>query len=88
MTDRQGTVRLGCPGCNAPIVIEQNWTAGGINDYGGYVLQCSSCKHTLHFRLGRDINDSRVVSGATVLATYDEAVDGEKESVLKQFDLA
>ncbi len=58
-----------------------------MNDYGGYVLQCSDCQRVFHCRLGRDIMDSRVMKGATVLATYDEAVDGEKDGVLKQFGL-
>lgn len=87
MTDRHQTVELECKNCRAQIVIQQNWTAGGINDYGGYILQCTACKQVLHFRLGRDVNDSRVVSGATVLAAYDEAVEGERESLLQQYGL-
>jgi hypothetical protein len=87
MTDRNSTVRFGCPKCNASIVVEQNWTAGGVNDCGGYAVQCTACRHIFHFRLGRDVNDSRVFKGATILAIYDEAVDGDKDRVLAQFGL-
>lgn len=81
------TQSLNCPSCSAPIEIAQTWTPGGINDYGGFVLQCGSCKHVFAFRMGRDINDSSVASGAKALGTWDEAVPGDREDVMKQHGL-
>ena len=64
--------RTKCPGCDNDVVIERNWTPGGINDSGGYVLQCEKCNHIFAFHLGKDINDSRVLRGAKKLDTYDD----------------
>src|ERR1700758_3528789 len=74
-----------CPHCSNGIVIEQNWTPGGVNDYGGWVLKCDECGKSFHEHLGRDIQMSRVVSGAVVLATYDDEVEGNREDTLKRF---
>ena len=76
-----------CNQCNNEIQINQRWTAGGINDRGGFVLQCSACNHIFEFHLGRDINDSGVKSGAKILARYDDGIEGDKIKVLKQFGL-
>ncbi len=84
MTDRQATQTLTCSNCPNTIQIDQHWTAGGMNDYGGYVLQCTRCNHVFSFRLGRDINDSHVSKGAKVLETWDESVPGDKEAALQR----
>jgi len=58
-----------------------------VNDYGGYVLECSKCGHVFHFGLGRYIADSRVLTGAKVLDTYDDDL-GNKDDVLKKHGLS
>lgn len=87
MIDRHEDKTETCPGCGASIEISQNWTAGGINDYGGWVLQCVKCSHIFRLRLGRDIQDSSVRKGAMVLAVYCDSMDDES-IVLKRFGLA
>jgi hypothetical protein len=67
-------VTLECPQCE-------------VNDYGGFVLECSSCGQVFQYRLGQDIQMSRVHSGAKVLARYDEGIDGDKERTLATFGL-
>ena len=88
MANEAARVEAPCPNkmCNSIVVIEQNWTAGGVNDYGGYVLKCSACQTVFHMYLGRDINDSRVIGGAKVLATYDMEV-GDRDEVLARYGL-
>lgn len=86
MADERATQYGSCPNCGQQIIIDQLWTAGGVNDYGGYVLQCAKCKTVFAHQLGRDIMDSRVVSGATVLATYDDEV-GNEADVLGRYGL-
>ena len=86
MADESATVLGQCPSCGQEVEIDNRWTAGGVNDYGGYVLECSKCSTKYEFHLGRDINDSRVVSGAKVLGTYDDEV-GDKAAVLKRYGL-
>lgn len=73
MTNRQADVWFECPGCGAEIEILQRWTAGGVNDYGGWVLQCRTCSHKFTHHLGRDISDSFVTKGASVIEVrYDD----------------
>lgn len=83
MTDRHAHLQTACPKCGSKIEAEQNWTAGGINDYGGWVLKCNSCGALFHIRLGRDINDSRVICGATVIDTYHDELRNRDEILRK-----
>jgi hypothetical protein len=76
-----------CPYCAKGVIIEQNWTAGGVNDYGGWVLKCSKCEKPFDARVGRDIQMSRVVSGAAILESYDDEVSGDKDRVLNKYGL-
>ncbi len=78
MPDRHLDLETNCPHCNGPIRISQNWTAGGINDYGGWVLRCQQCTQLFDYRVGRDIEASFVVSGATVVESYIEEFDENK----------
>jgi hypothetical protein len=78
--------RTKCPGCDNDVVIERNWTPGGVNDSGGYVLQCEKCDRIFAFHLGKDINDSRVLRGAKKLDTYDDEL-GNKDTVLGKYGL-
>ena len=76
-----------CPHCENEIEIHKIWTPGGVNDYGGWVLKCSRCGNPFHYA-GKDIKMSRVESGASVLAVYDDEVAGSKARALKQFGLS
>jgi hypothetical protein len=87
MDSRTAEVTTNCAKCENSIEIEKNWTAGGMNDYGGYVLRCLECDHVFEFPLGRDIMDSRVVKGAEILDTYDRELDN-KADILKKHGLA
>jgi uncharacterized Zn finger protein len=80
-------VDLDCEGCGISIEIEQNWTAGGVNDRAGVVLKCDACGHVFEYHVGRDVNDPCVVRGAKILARYDDDI-GEKAAILKAYGLA
>ena len=75
-----------CPNCSNSIEAVQVWTPGGINDKGGWILACDQCGAKFDFYVGKDISDSRLVSGAKVVETYDVEVE-ERESVLKRHGL-
>ena len=79
-------VEITC-GCDNKILIDKVWERGGVNDKGGYVLKCNKCETVFDFPLGKDINSSRVRSGAKLLATYDDEI-GDKAAVLKKFGLS
>lgn len=88
MSDRRSAVvSTKCDSCGNVIEIDQYWTAGGVNDYGGYVLQCKKCQHIFHLHLGRDIADSQVRKGAIVLDTYNDEV-GNMQEILQKHGLA
>lgn len=72
--------------CGQQIIIDKIWTPGGVNDTGGYVLKCKGCDGVFAYHLGRDINDSRVASGAEQLDSYDDGV-GDKALVLARHGL-
>lgn len=80
------TVTSKCPHCSNGVEISQIWTPGGMNDYGGYVLECLKCHKAFELYLGRDINDSRVNEGARVLDTYDKEL-GDRTDVLAKYGL-
>lgn len=79
-------VRLNCPGCNNEVEILRSWIPGGVNDSGGYVLECDRCNDKFAFHLGKDVHDSHVVRGAKILDTYDDGV-GNKDEVLGKYGL-
>jgi hypothetical protein len=79
--------RLSCPKCDNEVAIARTWTRGGVKDSGGYVLECSKCKHKFAVHLGRDFNPYASIRGATVLDTYDGDVEGDREKVLGSYGL-
>ncbi len=85
MTDRHEDVLMDCPNehCDQVIQISKNWTAGGMNDHGGFVLRCEKCNTVFHYRLGRDVNDLAVISGAKLLDRYDDDLN-DKTEILKK----
>lgn len=68
-----------CGKCKNPVEIDQSWTSGGMNDYGGFVLECDKCGDKFVVHVGKDVNDSRVRSGATLLDRYDDEVNNRDE---------
>jgi len=76
-----------CPHCENKIEIHKLWTPGDVNDSGGWVLKCSRCGDPFHYA-GKNIKMSRVESGASILASYDDELAGSKTRALKQFGLS
>ncbi len=76
-----------CPKCNNDIEIDQRWTPGGLNDYGGYILQCLKCNHIFSLHIGRDIIDSCVISGAKQIDQYNDE-HSNKEEILKKYGIS
>ena len=76
-----------CPHCGNPVEVEQAWESGGMNDYGGFILECLKCSKPFDFHIGRDIGMSRVTKGAKRLRSYDDEVDGSRERALQQFGI-
>lgn len=83
MPNECAAITTHCPKCSQTIEISQRWTAGGVNDYGGWVLECTNCSEKFAFDLGRDFNDSRVISGAFIRDSWDREL-GEEAMVLER----
>ena len=90
MSRETATIHAKCtatPDCVGLFEIEQVWEAGGVNDRGGWVVECAVCSQPNHVRIGRDVNDSRMVSGGKKLDAYDDEL-GDKGEVLKRHGLS
>ncbi len=68
-----------CPTCEKPIHISVGRWPGGINDSGGWVLKCTSCGHVFPVNVKNPDDASRVDSGATILASWDNDVGNRVE---------
>lgn len=73
--------------CGNIIQIEKNWEAGGVNDYGGWVLQCSKCGAMWAYALGRDVNASSIISGAEEIDRWDDEVADDKAETLAKYGI-
>jgi hypothetical protein len=89
MPDRTEQLEAVCENtkCDNVIIVEQNWTADGANDYGGFIVECSACHEIFEIYVGRDIKDSRIILGAKKLADYNRDVEGDRVAVRKRFGL-
>lgn len=89
MARSRGTLTAPCPkqGCGNIVEIDQAWTPGGVNDYGGFILRCTTCSTVFPLPVGRDVNDSDVRAGAELLDRWDEEIEGDKERALRAHGL-
>ncbi len=55
---------------------------GGINDYGWWIVKCEKCGFIFQIYVGRDVNDSSLVSGGEILRKFDKEIDTEKDVLL------
>ena len=52
---------------------------GGENDYGWWAIKCGNCGEIFINYIGRDVNDSALTKGGTILKRYDKDVYSEDE---------
>ncbi len=69
-----------CPHCANDWRISQVWTVGGINDRGGWIVECASCSEKFDLHVGKDVMDSLLLEGGKVVASYDDEIDGDRQS--------
>jgi len=68
-----------CPTCEKPIHISVGRWPGGDNDSGGWVLKCIGCDHVFPVNVKNPDDVSRVDSGATILASWDNDIGNRAE---------
>ena len=86
MERRQAEIAVACEKCGNEIVIDKIWTAGGLNDYGGFIVECGNCLDVAEVRIGRDVSASRVRSGGRKIDSYDDELNN-RENVLRRHQL-
>ena len=60
-----------CNKCGNEIRIRRVWHPGGANDYGSLIVRCDKCGEICEINIGRDVYESDVLSGATLLERKD-----------------
>ncbi len=85
MHDKEALVQTRCPHCKSPVVIEKRWSLG-INSYGGWVMRCTiaSCKSIFAIDIGKDVYESKLISGASLITKFRDAPTG-RANVLSDF---
>lgn len=66
-----------CPksGCEQAIHVSIGRWPGGLNDKGGFVIECANCGSKSYIRVSNPDDASSVTSGGRVVATWDDDVD-------------
>nr|WP_321440568.1 hypothetical protein [uncultured Hyphomonas sp.] len=62
------------PGCDQAIHISIGRYTGGVNDRGGFVIQCDKCQHRSYIAVLNPDDASSVARGGRVVATWDEGI--------------
>lgn len=76
------------PGCDQRIQVSIGRFPGGVNDRGGFVIECGKCQNKSHFPVSNPDDASYVDSGGRVMAKWDSEVEGDREEVLAKFGLS
>jgi len=69
------------PDCGQRIRVSIGRWPGGINDRGGFVVECGKCHKKSHIAVSNPNGASSVMSGGRVVATWDDDM-GDKDDVL------
>ena len=83
------TVIVKCPNenCKENIKLTVGKVTFGINDSGGWVLECNSCKTKFPYKVKNPTDYSHVDEGATILGYWDNEITDSKSNILKKHDL-
>lgn len=83
------TVVVKCtnPTCQTNIQLSIGKVPFGINDSGGWVLECNSCQTKFPYKVKNPTDYSSVDSGAKILDSWDNEIENSKAEVLKKHNL-
>lgn len=70
------------PDCGQRINVSIGRFPGGVNDRGGFVIECANCRKMSHIAVANPDDASSVQSGGRVVDRWDDDIDGDRESVL------
>jgi|HubBroStandDraft_2_1064218.scaffolds.fasta_scaffold139497_2 hypothetical protein len=89
MTNRTVRLEVRCESerCKNVIAIEQNWTVGGPNDRGGFIVKCIECRSVFDVYVGEDVDASILVGGGWYLDSYDMDIEGDRNAVRKKYGI-
>lgn len=72
-----------CPNCEANIHLIVGRYPGGVNDSGGWVLECDACASLFPLGVKNPDDASRVRSGATVIDSWDDEINNRGHILAK-----
>lgn len=83
------TVVVKCqnPSCKANIHISVGKDPGGVNDYGGWILECKNCQTKFPYDVKNPIDYSTIENGAVILDAWDNDIPDSKKELLKEYGL-
>jgi hypothetical protein len=83
------TVVVKCtnPTCHTNIQLSIGKVPFGINDSGGWILECNSCQTKFPYKVKNPKDYSSVDSGAKILDSWDNEIENSKAEVLKKHNL-
>ncbi|MGN2375617.1 hypothetical protein ACTFAO_18290 [Sphingobacterium spiritivorum] len=87
ISHRTEVVKCPNPSCKGNIQLSIGKVPGGVNDSGGWILQCDNCGTKFPYEVKNPDDYSSVKSGATILDSWDNDVPESKIRVLKKHDL-
>lgn len=83
------TVIVKCPNttCQTNIQLSIGKVPFGINDSGGWILECEECRTKFPYKVKNPDDYSSVQSGAKILGSWDNEVPDSKAEILKKYNL-
>ena len=78
-----------CPNktCKNNIHLSIGKVPGGVNDYGGWILECESCKTKFPYNVKNPDDYSSVKNGAKIIGSWDKDVPDSKAQAFKNHGL-
>lgn len=72
-----------CPNCGANINLKVGRYRGGVNDSGGWILNCHACASLFPLEVKNPDDASSVLSGATVIDSWDDEINNRAYTFAK-----
>lgn len=86
MSENETTITR-CSHCGNELRILSSYEPGGVNDYGGVIVDCFACSTMNDVYIGRDYTTARVIAGGRHVGAYDRDVDGDRNLTRKRHGL-
>ncbi|MFT3981186.1 MAG: hypothetical protein QM687_11995 [Ferruginibacter sp.] len=87
ISHRTEVVKCPNPSCKVNIHLSIGKVPGGVNDSGGWILQCNTCGTKFPYSVKNPDDYSSVESGAKILDSWDNEIPDSKKEILEKHGL-